>query len=71
METDYGIAIIDDESDIQTRPVCEQEGCRGQGVNQYYCADCKKNVCDVCKFHHMYNIGCKEILRGTGKENGY
>lgn len=53
------------------KPHCEQLGCAGRGANQYYCLKCNLELCDVCKFHHLYNLDCPAdtMLHGTRKEN--
>jgi hypothetical protein len=40
---------------------------------QYYCTKCKMELCDVCKYHHLYNLGCPAdfMCHGTRKENEF
>lgn len=67
------IDSIHEQIERSFKPHCEQLGCRGAGALQYYCTKCKMELCDVCKYHHLYNLGCPAdfMCHGTRKENEF
>lgn len=67
------IQSISLQEQMNYRPICEQDKCSGIGALQYCCLTCGMNVCDVCKYYHLYNLNCPEgmMCHGTKQENAF